>query len=492
MKCKWLILLFLLVSYSQAHCQLWFLTRGMPAQDERAWGIDTDMDGNIYWSVEQKDLWPYWYYNISVYKIDPDSRQVWQSPSWGGLFNDIAFVTKVSGSVVYIAGRTDSTADPNQGDVLVATLNSSDGIFNWHYTFDQGFGYEEVDGISIQPDGIYLTGWTQGRQSGLDFLVQKITLDGHPVWSNSWDYLSLGKMDGANGNMAVDDRFIYAAGHVGRTNIGTFDGDMGLACFSRADGALQWNATWGGLLYDDGLGMTMGADSMLYVVGYTGSYGKGSQFYLNKYSRLGQLQWSRLWGGAWAEDSRSVVAGPDGLIYAVGATSSYGSGDYDIFVLKYDQAGMLLDSLIWGGTHKETAHDAALSGDFLYITGETWSFGQGAAAGNGKSDALLLKVNVRTMEGPDNSMTGIREILPMDESLKVFPNPAHESLRVEFYGFRAERLTVSNMSGITVIQMENIPAGPVTLDTGGILPGIYLIKVTDCLGKVHLRKVLIL
>ncbi|MCX6225408.1 MAG: hypothetical protein NTV01_11785 [Bacteroidia bacterium] len=146
-----LCLCLILLASGSGFSQLWYLTRGMLAQDERAWGVDTDADGNIYWSVEQKDKWPYWYYNIILYKIAPDRRQLWQSPSWGGAFNDIAFVTKVSGSSVYQAGRIDSTANPNLGDALVVSMSAIDGSYNWHYAYDQGFGYEEIDGISARP-----------------------------------------------------------------------------------------------------------------------------------------------------------------------------------------------------------------------------------------------------------------------------------------------------------------------------------------------------
>lgn len=480
-----------MVVFNSANCQLWYLTRGMPAQDERAWGVDTDTLGNIFWAVEQKDQWPNWYYNIFLYKIDPDGRQLFQGPSWGGAFNDIAFVTKVSGPSVFLAGRIDSTINPSLGDALVVSFRTNDGAYNWHYAYDQESGYEEIDGISIQNDGIYLTGWTQNKQSQIDFLVQKISHAGKLIWSNSWDYNDLGKEDGANGQMAIDTRYIYAAGHVNRTNLASFDGDMGLACFNRTDGSLKWKTTWGGLLYDDGLGLTMGTDSMLYVVGYTGSYGKGSQSYLNKYSRAGQLQWSRIWGGAWAEDSRAVAAGRDSLVYVVGATSSYGHGDYDIFVLKYSASGILMDSLIWGGIRKETAHDAVLHGDFLYITGETWSYGQGAAAGNGHSEGLLLKVNVSTMEGPDSSMTAIREI-PLDgEGIRIFPNPAGSRVTIEFPDPATHNLTIYDLSGRPVLQIENIHGGPFTLQTGNLPAGIYLIYASTSAGRTYTQKIMI-
>lgn len=424
-----LLLLFLPLFSSNAFAQLWYITRGIANQDERAWAVDGDSIGNIYWAVEEKDQWPHLYYNILLFKIDSQGRQIWQSDSWGGSFNEIAFIAKVQGTSIYLGGRIDSTAalDGSGGNALVISYDASTGNYTWHYCWDQGFGYEEIDGLVVQPDGIYLSGWSKGQASDMDFLIQKISLSGQFIWSNTWDYNQLGKFDGANGHMAMDDRFLYMAGHVNRTNIASLNGDGTLVCFSRANGAYQWHVTWGGALYDDALGLAMSSDSMLYVVGCTGSFGQGSQIFLNKYSRTGQLFWSRLWGGSKAEDARAVVADGDSMIYVAGATSSYGhgSGDYDIFILKYDSAGVLIDSLLWGGGCREAVHDVAISGDYLYITGETASFGNARIDGH-HPEGLLLKVNGRTMEAPDTSITTVVSHPPPIHGFNLqqnYPNP---------------------------------------------------------------------
>lgn len=53
----------LILSSFYSYSQLWYITQGLNT-DEVAWGVDTDDAGNIYWSVEQKNDFPYWYYNI--------------------------------------------------------------------------------------------------------------------------------------------------------------------------------------------------------------------------------------------------------------------------------------------------------------------------------------------------------------------------------------------------------------------------------------------
>ncbi|MEK7257798.1 MAG: hypothetical protein AAB316_23780, partial [Bacteroidota bacterium] len=206
----------------------WYLTKGL-ATDEVAWAVDVDGEGNVYWAIEQKDQFPFWYFNIVLFKFDADGQPVWQSSSWGNGtgFNDIAFVAKAGGDHFYLAGRTDSTASTLSGDALLMSFNTSTGNLDWakNITPNPDFGYQEIDGISIQTDGIYLTGWTKGQTSDVDFLIQKTGFSGSTAWLNSWDYNSLGKFDGANGQMAMDGDFIYAAGHVNRSSIISLDGD---------------------------------------------------------------------------------------------------------------------------------------------------------------------------------------------------------------------------------------------------------------------------
>jgi hypothetical protein len=491
------IILFFLLQFlfTNSFGQLWYITSGLSADDD-AWGVDVDSAGNVYWAVEEKDQWPYWYFNIFFFKIDSSAHQVWQNPPWGGTYNDIAFITTVKNSKVYLSGRADSNTSPTSGDALVLSYDNLNGGFNWQYNFNPvpDYGYQEIDDLISQPDGIYLSGWNQSQDTNdMDFLVQKISLTGQLIWSYTWDYNDLGRFDGANGHMAMDDNFLYLAGHVNRTNIGSFDGDGALVCFSRINGAYQWNVTWGGALYDDALGLTMSSDSMLYVVGYTGSFENGSQTWLNKYSRSGQLKWSRLWGGTGTEDSRALVADGDSIIFVVGSTSSYGKGGKDIFILKFDSAGTLIDSLFWGGAYDEVAHDVAKFGNYLYITGRTHSYGNGKINGDHKSDGLLLKVNGKTMQAPDSSMTHIDSPFPdLQGSVVIYPNPCTNSLTIRITDqpeASPYELNIFNLLGDNVFQ-KSLTKSQETI--GMNFPcGLYIFKITNKQGNIYEGKIII-
>lgn len=484
---KFILVFFFQFLYVISFCQPWYITRGLNT-DEVAWAVDADSAGNIYWAIEEKDQWPYWYYNIVLFKIDPNGQQVWQSNPYGNGtgFNDIAFKASVKAPYVYLSGRTDSTASPVSGDALVTSYNLSNGGFNWAYSYEPlpDYGYEEIDGLVVQPDGIYLSGWKQQQGTNdVDILIQKIDFSGQPVWSNTWDYNSLGRFDGANGHMVMDNNYLYVAAHVNRTNIASFDGDGALVCFSRSNGAYQWHETWGGSSFDDALGMTMSSDSMIYVVGYTASYGNGSQAWVNKYSRTGQLKWSRMWGGTGAEITRCTVTDGDSIIYVVGTTSSYGSGVNDIFVLKIDSSGIFIDSLFWGGAYDEVAHDVTMYGPYMYITGDTKSFGNGQINGDHKTDGLLLKINGRTMQAPDTIATGT---VAYNEKfdVNIFPNPSDGDLNIAVS--ESAIIEIINIQG-RIVGTEILNEKANNLDVSFLSDGIYILRIKTDMG-IAIRK----
>lgn len=128
----------------------------------------------------------------------------------------------------------------------------------------------------------------------------------------------------------------------------------------------------GGSGLDDAFGMTMDSN-YIYSVGITTSFGP-NQIFLLKYDKSGQLIWSSVWGGSGSELTRSVGLGNDSsFIYVAGSTSSYGNGDFDVVLLKYDQNGNQLWAKTWGGAKLDRSHAIAVNDPFIYIAGDTFS-----------------------------------------------------------------------------------------------------------------------
>jgi len=147
---------------------------------------------------------------------------------------------------------------------------------------------------------------------------------------------------------------------------------------------LSFEKTWGGSSIDDGRGVAVDS-SGIYVTGYTWSFGAGDcDVFLLKFDVSGNLLWQRTWGGSSEDVGRGVAVDSSG-IYVAGETNNVGAGKYDVVLLKFDVSGNLLWQRTWGGSLDDDGWAVAVDSSGIYVTGFTMSFGAG------DYDVLLLK-----------------------------------------------------------------------------------------------------
>ncbi|MCX6225407.1 MAG: T9SS type A sorting domain-containing protein [Bacteroidia bacterium] len=88
-------------------------------------------------------------------------------------------------------------------------------------------------------------------------------------------------------------------------------------------------------------------------------------------------------------------------------------------------------------------------------------------------------------------MTASPEILLPDHGLRIFPNPASSTLTIEFPGSGPNAVTINTISGTRVLSFEHITGGSITIDTGNLLAGIYIVTVSGAGGVTYTRKVIV-
>lgn len=468
------VLLGLVLMVALVRADLWYLTRGADRLDD-AWAVAVDSSGRVYWATAEWQ--PLATHNdIFLYIVNSTGRQLWRSQPLGDTSkNRLGFIAVYHEPYLYIGGRIERRST----DLLLLSLRCDQDTFvpEWQYIWDQAGGYEEVDGIGVEDDAIYLSGWATPSLLNNDIVVQKLNRNGNLIWSNTWGGPGL---EGANGHPALDDNNIYLASH-----LGTLDssGNAILIAFSRDSGTYLWDSIWDGYRLDDNFfGLAMSSDSFLYCFGYTDTepspFGQ-LDLILVKYTRTGRKIWERRWGGPNSEWGRAILADGDSIVYACGNTASYGAGATDIVLLKYSSSGELLGYRTWGGQQDDIAHDIVKSGDYLYITGRTQNFGAE------QEDALLIKVNARTMEFPD-TLIGIEERSgdhPM--RLTITPNPFISQTVIKFSASSAPAcLTVYEPTGCLVrtVFIPETGAGQFIWngknEAGRVLsPGIYFLRL---------------
>ncbi|RMG21978.1 MAG: hypothetical protein D6732_26430, partial [Methanobacteriota archaeon] len=154
-------------------------------------------------------------------------------------------------------------------------------------------------------------------------------------------------------------------------------------------GDTLWTKTYGGTNWDWGYSVIEVASGGFLIAGATSSFGKGlSDVYLVRTNDSGDTLWTKTYGGADWDYGYSVIEISTGGFLIAGETKSFGSGLSDLYLIKTNASG----DILWTKTYGGAASDVGFSvinlstGGFL-IAGATRSFGMGS------SDVYLVRTD---------------------------------------------------------------------------------------------------
>ena len=181
------------------------------------------------------------------------------------------------------------------------------------------------------------------------------------------------KADRANSIIQTGDSGYAIAGYTESYSAGANNSDAFLAKYN-STGVLVWNKTWGGTSYDAAESVIQTSDGGYVVVGSTASYavaGTGGDTFILKYDSIGDLVWSKTWGGASSDHAYSVIQTDDDSYVVTGYADISGAGN-DVFLLKYDSTGNLIWNKTWGSAGSDGAMSLMSTSDGGYmIAGST-------------------------------------------------------------------------------------------------------------------------
>ncbi len=153
--------------------------------------------------------------------------------------------------------------------------------------------------------------------------------------------------------------------------------------------ATEWIQTIGGAYVEGATSVIQTSNGDFVFVGVTNSYGTGKyDIYMVKTDSSGDTIWWRTFGGVEDDEGYSVQETSDGGFIISGSTKSFGAGSYDIYLIKTNSSGNVQWSKEFGGSYSDYGYSVIQTSDGGYIVaGRTVSFG----AGN--SDVYLVKTD---------------------------------------------------------------------------------------------------
>jgi len=351
--------------------------------------------------------------------------------TYGSAFGEWGYsVEETSDGGYIIAGGAEPYAGGQSDAYLIKTDISGDTVWTRTYggsNWDWGYSAEETD-----DDGYIIGGYTGSFGAGGDdvYLI-KTDSSGDTIWTRTYggpDY-----DHGRSVDQTSDGGYII----VGEFQpYGGAPKDVYLVK-TGASGETVWTRTYGGGDEEYGRSVDQTSDGGYIVGAWAASFGAGGlDVYLLKVDASGDTVWTRTYGGQDHEEDRWVRQTSDGGYVMAGFSESFGSGGYDIYVIKTDATGDTAWTRTYGGSDDEYGYSVEETGDGGYvIAGYTASFGAGGY------DVYLIKTDaeglvqvteepreephpgafalMQNRPNPFRATTAIRFALPSAQPVKV-------------------------------------------------------------------------
>lgn len=387
-------------------------------------------------------------WDVYFIKTDDLGNLLWEK-TYGGADWDAGYsVDETSDDGYIIAGGTYSFG-AGDGDVYLIKTDTA-GNFLWQKTFgdtsnDWAYSVQETN-----DGGFIIAGHTASFGAGSwDVYLVKTDLSGNLSWQKAYGGAS--SEDGFSVQQTADEGYIIA----GITaSFGAGDWDIYLIK-TDASGDALWTKTFGGDTTDYCYSVQETNDGGYIAAGYTTSFGAGGEdVYVIKTDTSGNVLWTKTFGDANNERGFAVQQTSDGG-YIIGAfTNSFGSGNYDVYLIKTDASGDTIWTKTYGRAGDDRCHSIQQTADNGYIiAGQTKSFGPGVPA---YPNVYLIKTepDIGIKEDlPRKVIPSFPEILPIPTFFKEtislrFRNPAPRPLKILLYSIYGNLILEKNYSYI--------------------------------------------
>lgn len=301
----------------------------------------------------------------------------------GGPANDWSrcIIPAIDGGYLIVGETTGFGVSGSDGYVVKSDVN---GVVLWTKTIGS-FGTDFIHDIKAISDTGYVAVGSIYSNSASNYVMwlAKLDISGDTIWT-----LSFGTVNSGQGKSVQEtsDGGYIAAGITG--NVGGLFLNFYLIK-TDVNGNVLWDKSIGGGGTDHPWSIKQTNDGGYIVCGSSDSFLGNTNVLLVKTDSLGNLLWSKTFGGTDLEFSYSVLQTNDGGYIVAGKTKSFGAGAYDVYLIKTDSSGNLQWSKSYGGANDDLANNVQQTVDGGYIlTGLSLSFSSSANVYAIKTDSL--------------------------------------------------------------------------------------------------------
>jgi hypothetical protein len=242
--------------------------------------------------------------------------------------------------------------------------------------WNKTFGGDSLDwGWSVQKTsdgGLIIAGETVSYGSGdYDSWLIKTDDNGNENWNKTFGGIF---KDGSRSVKQTNDSGFILGGYADSYGHPGHD-----AWFIKTDseGNEEWNTTIGGIASDGTFSVIQTSDEGYIGVGYADSYGGNHDLWVVRTDKFGNEQWSKTYGTTDWDLGYNLKECADGGYILVGTTQSYGEGGQDAWLIKTDVNGDEEWNKTFGGSNNDWGSEVVITDDGFFLTGDTYSYGSG-------------------------------------------------------------------------------------------------------------------
>ncbi|MHC4084613.1 MAG: right-handed parallel beta-helix repeat-containing protein [Planctomycetota bacterium] len=302
-----------------------------------------------------------------LFKTDSSGNQLWSKRFGYAYENSASAVVETDDGGYIIAGRTE-TSGGDKDVYLIKTDNSGNEL--WSRTYG---GSNDDRGSSVQETsdgGFVIAGYTESLGPGyVDVYLIKTDNFGNEIWSRTFGGIY---SDVGSSVQETSDGGFVITGYTRSFGAGYID-----VYLIKTDkfGNEIWSKTFGGIGTDYGWCGGKTTDGGFIITGQTSSFdARSDDVYLIRTDENGSELWSRTFGGQRTDKGRAVIETRDGGFIIAGTTTSFGTGSFDVYIVKVNQFGNHIWSSNLGGLNSDEGQSIVetLDGGFV-VTGNKWN-----------------------------------------------------------------------------------------------------------------------
>ncbi len=313
--------------------------------------------------------------DIYILKIDENGNVLWEKNFGGDEYDYSEDIVRTLDGNFVIVGNTFYGGETVEEDVYILKIDDS-GDLIWEKRIERK-GCDQAFSVQEAPDGGYIIcGGTKSFSEDFNIYVLKLNKDGELVWEKT-----IGNEEEEIGRAVIlvdEDKFVILA-YRGQEE----SRDIYLVCLDK-DGNIVWEKVIDIETSIFPISIDKTSDDGYIIAGYKGILGENSP-YIAKLNDRWDLIWDGTFGGGGIASSVRETIDKNyivvGSIYTLEANT-------DVYLFKLDISGNLLWEKTYGGSDDDLGISIQLTSDDGYIIiGQTLSFGKG------ESDLYVLKVD---------------------------------------------------------------------------------------------------